>query len=272
MKIKVMTGLLRLWVAGVVLFLVAPIAVIVPISLSSASYLTFPPPGLSTRWFDSYFSDPSWISATEASISVAACTSMLSLVLGGAAAMALARTRFRGAGVARLVLLAPLIVPSIIVAIAVYRIYSALGLLNTFPGVVLAHTVLATPFVVTILTAGLRALEPALEEASASMGASWFRTFRSVVLPQLMPSVVTAAVFAFITSWDEVVMVLFIGGTQVTTLPLKMFNYLATEINPTIAAVSTLLTTAIVIGFMVRAVIPWLVAGYRRLSGRRAVS
>ena len=134
----------------------------------------------------------------------------------------------------------PLIVPTIVVALAVYSQYVDLHLIGTFRGLVAAHTILALPYVVLLVTNGLQQIDEAYEEASSVMGAGRLTTLRRVVLPMLAPSLAAAAVFAFVTSWDEVVMVLFLGG-RLTTLPLKMFTYLQTGVTPTIAAVSTML-------------------------------
>src|SRR5262249_1415761 len=148
---------------------------------------------------------------------------------------------FPGVGIVRAVLMAPLIVPSIVVAIAVYSVYVRLHLVGSFWGIVLAHTILALPFTVVLMVAGLQRIDRRLEEASYTMGASNWLTFTRVTVPILRPSFFAAAIFAFITSWDEIIMVIFVGGGAGTTLPLRMFSYLRTEINPTIAAVSTLL-------------------------------
>src|SRR6185437_13727989 len=141
-----------------------------------------------------------------------------------------------------------LIVPSVVVAIAVYSVYVSFHLVGSFLGILLAHTIGALPFTIVLMVAGFQRIDPRLEEASYTMGAGVAWTFRKVTLPILRPSLFAAAIFAFITSWDEIIMVIFIGGAG-TTLPLRMFNYLRTEINPTIAAVSTLLLAFAVVAF-----------------------
>lgn len=242
-------ALLWAWCVLVLAFLVVPLLVVVPTSFSDSAYLQFPPPGFSLRWYRDYFGDPQWIDATVLSLEVGVCVVVLSLVLGGLASLAIVRFPFRGIGVVRLVLMAPLIVPSVVVAIAVYSVYVTFHLVGSFLGIVFAHTILALPFTIVLIVSGLQRIDRRLEEASHTMGASTLRTFLRVTLPLLRPALFSAAVFAFITSWDEVIMVIFIGGAAGTTLPLRMFNYLRTEINPTIAAVSTMLLAFAIVAF-----------------------
>lgn len=244
-------GLLWAYSALVLAFLVLPLLIVVPISFSSAAYLQFPPPGLSLQWYGSYFRDPQWVEATVLSLEVAVTAAALSVVLGGIAATALVRFSFGLKAVVRIVLLLPMIIPSIVVAISVYSLYSRLHLVATFVGIVLAHTVLALPFAAMMMVSGLKQMDRGLEEASFTMGGSLWYTLRRVTLPALKPSIAAAAIFSFMASWDEVIMVIFIGGGDATTLPLKMFSYLRTEISPTIAAVSTLLLALVVVGFIV---------------------
>ncbi|MBV9783359.1 MAG: ABC transporter permease [Acidisphaera sp.] len=233
--------LLVLYCVGVFGFLILPLLIVVPVSFSAGAYLQFPPPGWSLRWYRMYFSDPQWLDATWLSLRVAAVTVLLSVTLGSAAALALVRLPFPGIGLLRAILMMPLVVPSIVLAIAVYSVYVRLHLVGSFWGIVLAHTILALPFAVVLMVAGLQRVDRRLEEASYTMGASAARTFLKVTFPIVRPSLFAAAVFAFITSWDEVILMLFIGGSAGTTLPLRMFSFLRTEINPVIAAVSTLL-------------------------------
>jgi putative spermidine/putrescine transport system permease protein len=232
-----------LWAFSIAVFafLVVPLLVVVPVSFSSGLYLQFPPPGLSLQWYRDYFSDPQWIDATVLSFEIALCVVVLAVGIGSLAALVIVRMPFPGIGFVRIVLMTPLIVPSVVVAIAVYSVYVTFHLIGSFQGIVLAHTILALPFTVVLMVAGFQRVDRRLEEASYTMGAGVAWTFRHVTLPILRPSFFAAALFAFITSWDEIIMVIFIGGGAGTTLPLRMFNYLRTEINPTIAAVSTLL-------------------------------
>jgi len=229
-------------------FLAAPLAVVVPISFSAAKYLTFPPPGWSVQWYERYFGSREWMSATVRSFEVALLTTVAATVVGTAAAMALRRP-FRGRSLARLIILAPLVVPVIIVAIAIYGLYAKLRMVGTLHGLVLAHTVLALPFVVVVVSATLSGFDSTLELAAQNLGANGWRTFRFVTLPLIRPGIVSAALLAFVTSFDEVVVAIFVSGTQAATLPKQMWDGIRTEIDPTVAAVSTLLiavTTAVI--------------------------
>jgi putative spermidine/putrescine transport system permease protein len=232
-------GLLVFAVATLV-FLVAPLAVVLPISFSAAKYLTFPPPGWSLQWYERYLGSREWMTATGRSAEVALLTTVAATAVGTAAALGLRRP-FRGRTLVRLVVLAPLVVPVIIVAIAIYGLYARLKLVGTLHGLVLAHTVLALPFVVVIVSATLRGVDPTLELAAQSLGANHWQTFRLVTLPLIRPGVVSAALLAFITSFDEVVVAIFVSGTHAATLPKQMWDGIRTEIDPTVAAVSTLL-------------------------------
>jgi putative spermidine/putrescine transport system permease protein len=242
-------ALLWAYAIAVFAFLVVPLLVVVPVSFSSGMYLQFPPPGFSLRWYEDYFGDPQWIDATVLSVEIALCVVVLAVAIGALAALAIVRLPFPGIGLVRMVLMTPLIVPSVVVAIAVYSVYVSFHLIGSFLGIVLAHTILALPFTIVLMVAGFQRVDRRLEEASYTMGAGVAWTFRHVTLPILRPSIFAAAIFAFIASWDEIIMVIFIGGGAGTTLPLRMFNYLRTEINPTIAAVSTLLLVFAIIAF-----------------------
>ena len=230
-------------------FLAVPLVVVVPISFSAAKYLTFPPPGWSTQWYERYFVSREWMSATWRSVEVAALTTALATALGTAAALALRRS-FRGKSVVTLIVLAPMVVPVIIVAIGIYGLYARLRMVGTLHGLVLAHTVLAMPFVVVVVAATLRGFDETLELAAQNLGANRWHTFVLVTLPLIRPGVVSGALLAFITSFDEVVVAIFVSGARAPTLPKQMWDGIRTEIDPTVAAVSTLLisVTAAVIG------------------------
>jgi putative spermidine/putrescine transport system permease protein len=232
--------LLAAFVGIVFFFLMAPLVVVFPLSLSAASYLAFPPPGWSLQWFARYFGSQSWINATLLSIEVAAATAVVSLVLGVPLAFVLARGRSR-MGVALLDRMAalPLVVPSIIIAVAIYRLFALLHLIGTWYGLVLAHTVLALPFVAVVVTAALRDFDIGFEEAALGLGAGRFRAILYVTLPQIRASLFTAAFFAFMASFDDLVLALFLAGSNMT-LPKKTFENVMFAIDPTIAAVSVL--------------------------------
>lgn len=220
-------------------FLIIPLLVLVPISFSSGTYLRFPPPGFSLKWYERYLADPAWIDATWRSLQIGTATTVLSLAVGIPLAFALVRGTFRGRKLIENGMSAPMIVPHIVISIAIYGMFSRLGLIGEWYGIALAHTVLALPFVLIVLVAGLRGFDVNLELAARGLGASRMSSVRTVTLPILAPSVYSAAFLAFITSFDELVVAMFLAGANMT-LPKKMFDTILTEIEPTVAAVSVL--------------------------------
>lgn len=228
-------------VVGLILFFLAfPIVVVTVVSFSQATYLTFPPPAFGLRWYEAYFSNPDWLKPTWVSLWVAAAVVLLSTVLGTLAALGIARLPRALRVLTVGLVLSPLIVPGIVVAIGIYYAYSRYGLVGTPLAMVLAHTCLAVPFVVTSVTASLAGMDPRLEQAALSLGATPGATFWQVTLPLIRPGVLVGALFAFITSFDELIVALFISGTGAVTLPRRMWDDLRFQIDPTIAAVSTL--------------------------------
>lgn len=239
--------LARIITALVIIFLIVPVLVVIPISFSSAQYLTFPPPGFSLQWYERFFNDSQWIASLIKSLEIGVLTTILSLVLGIMASIGLLKGNFPGKEFIQNIFLLPLVIPAIIIALAVYNFESKAGLIGTNLGMVIAHTILATPFVIVTVLASLKEMDRNLEYAALSLGANPFKTFIYVTLPTIKPSVVAAALFAFVTSFDELVVTLFISGVSVTTLPKKMWDGVRTEIDPTIAAVSSLLIVIIVV-------------------------
>ncbi len=221
-------------------FLALPIVVVVVASFSSASYLTFPPPAFGLRWYRTFLETPGWLASTWLSLCVAGAVVVLSTVLGTLAAMGLARLPRVPRALATGLILSPLIVPVIVVAIGIYYAFSRYGLVGSPAGLVLAQTCLAVPFVVTSVGASLAGLDRRLEQAALSLGATPWVTFRQVTLPLIRPGVLVGALFAFITSFDELVVALFLSGSGAVTLPRRMWDDLRFAIDPTIAAVSTL--------------------------------
>jgi putative spermidine/putrescine transport system permease protein len=217
-------------------------------SFSSGRTLAFPPPGLSFRWYEELFGDPAWRLATETSIEVALLTALVATALGTPAAFALVRGRFRGRALLNALVLSPMIVPLIVIAIGMYAVFARWNLLGSVAGLVIGHTALALPFVVINVAASLRTMDRDLEAASLNLGASPLQTFRHVTLPAILPGVLAGALFAFITSWDEVVVAIFLTNPLVNTLPALMWEQVNTQIDPTVAAaanVLTVLTTAL---------------------------
>jgi len=234
--------LVTVTVAALVLgFLILPIFVVVPISFSQSALLQFPPKAWSLRWFDSYFSSSAWIDATIMSFKVGASVMLLSVLLALPAAIGITRGSFRGRAVIQAILLSPLIVPVIIIAVALYYAFSLFRLNGTYAGLVLGHTVLALPYATVVIAASLERMDPRLEQVAVSLGAHPFRAFYRVTLPLIRSGVAVASFFAFLTSFDEVVMAIFITGPQTLTLPKKMWDGIRFELDPTIAAVSTVL-------------------------------
>jgi putative spermidine/putrescine transport system permease protein len=240
--VRILPGMLLSLVAmAVLIFLVLPVFVILPISFSSARYLTFPPPGFSLQWYDQFFSGKDWISAAFQSFKIGFGAVALCLLLGVPLAYALVRTHFRGKFLIDALVISPMILPAIILAIGDYLLFVRLKLVGTTWGLILGHTVIALPFMVVNVRATLKGVDPELEHAAASLGAAPLTTFRTITLPLMMPGVIAGSLFAFITSFDEVVIALFISGPYTQTLPMRMWSGLRYEIEPTIAAVSSLL-------------------------------
>jgi putative spermidine/putrescine transport system permease protein len=233
-------GALAALVALALAYLALPIVVVVMLSFSSATYLRFPPPSLSLRWYEAYLGSREWLEATWLSLSVGAAVVMLSTLLGTAAAIGLARLPPRGRGPFGALILSPFIVPHIVVAIGLYYAFARYGLVGTPIGLVLAHTCLAVPFVVTSVSASLTVLDPRLEQAALSLGATPWGAFRQVKLPLIGSGILVGALFAFLTSFDELIIALFLSGSGAVTLPRRMWDELRFAIDPTIAAVSTL--------------------------------
>ena len=237
--------------ALVLLFLIAPILAVMPLSFNSEPYFSYPMPGLSLQWYRDFFGNERWSKAVVLSLELAAAVTVLSTILGTLAALGLARTNLPGRAFILSLLILPMIVPVIITAVAIYMFYALFGLTGTFPGMVLAHTVLASPFVVITVTSTLTTFDWSLARAGASLGASPVTVFRRVILPLILPGMISGALFAWVTSFDEVVVALFIAGPDQRTLPKQMFSGIREMISPTITAAATVLvvfSTILLIG------------------------
>lgn len=224
-------------------WLVAPTLIVIPMSFNEAESFAFPPEGFTTEWYSNFFSDPQWYEALITSLEVAVLVTVISVVLGTAAAFALVRGRFPGKAAVTALILAPMIVPVVIVGVGVFAIYLEWHVSGKVLGFVLAHTVLAIPFVVITVSASVRTFDRRLELAAANLGAGPVTTFRMVTLPLIRPGVLAGALFAFITSFDEVVVALFIQSPSVRTLPVQMFTSVTRDVDPTLAAASTMIIT-----------------------------
>ena len=235
----------RLWLyvaaAAVMAFLVLPTIIVVPMSFSASQYLEFPPREWSLRWYAAYVASPAWMQATATSLKAGLLTTLVATPLGTMAAYGLAVSRMRGAGLVVPVLLTPIIVPVILVGIGVFYAYVRLRLVNTLLGVVLAHSMLAVPLVVMVVSSALESYDMNQEMVARSLGASRPRAFFLVTLPQIRFAVATSAVLSFLTSFDEVVVAMFVSGGDNSTLTRNMFNALRDQIDPTIAAISTVM-------------------------------
>jgi putative spermidine/putrescine transport system permease protein len=227
--------------ALVLLYLVFPILVVIPLSFSAGTYLSFPPPGFSLRWYANFFGRTDWLDAASLSLWVGAAVMLLATALGAPAALALVRSDFGGKNFLTGFIISPLIAPVIIVAIGIYFFYARLGLVGNPFALVIAHTALAVPFVVINVCATLQGFDERLEQAAMNLGATPWRTLWQVTFPIIRPGVLAGALFAFISSFDELVVALFVSGTSAVTLPRKMWESIRFEIDPTIAAVSTML-------------------------------
>ncbi len=228
----------------VLLFLILPVLIIVPMSFSSARFLSFPPPSLSLRWYQEFLGNAGWMQATRVTLTVAGLTVLIATPLGVAAAYAINSSSLRIMRWIHLTLMLPLVVPIIIVAVGIFFVYARVGLIATMPGLVLANVMLALPYVITSVVAGFRSFDATQEMVARSLGMNRFRSFLAVTLPQIKASVLTGAIFAFISALDETVVGLFISGGQYQPLTKRMFTSLRDEIDPTIAAISTLMTAA----------------------------
>lgn len=229
-------------------FLVAPIVVVIPLSFNAVPFFTFTqemltldPAGYSLKWYEDFFTNANWQGAVKNSLIIAVFATLFSTTLGTIAALGLSRAEMPYKPVIMGILLSPMIVPLIISATGMYFFYSKIGLSSTHAGVILAHTALGTPFVVITVTATLVGFDHSLTRAAATLGASPQRTFFRVIVPLILPGVISGALFAFITSFDEVVVVLFVGSYEQRTIPWQMFSGIREQISPTILAVATLL-------------------------------
>jgi len=230
--------------AGIVLaFLIIPVLILVPVSLSSVGYLVFPPPGLSWRWFHAVFADRGWLGSFALSLRVAGWVALLSTALGTGAAVGLVRGALPARKTIYVVLLAPLVVPTIITAIGLYFVFARLHLVGNVTAIVLGQAVLNVPIVTILVAITLQGLDPQLEYAAEIHGASPLRTFLRVVLPLISPGVVAAALFAFLGSFDELLVALFVAGPLHQTLPMRIWNTVQFELDPSVATVSVMVTT-----------------------------
>jgi putative spermidine/putrescine transport system permease protein len=240
---------------AVLLFLVAPILTIVPLSFSSGSFFYYTLPGLSLRWYQDFFTSSFWLSSLRNSLIIGVSATVLATVLGTMAALGIWRARFPAQALVLAMLISPMVVPVVIIAVGVYFAFAPLGLTDGYLGLILAHATLGVPFVVITVLATLSAFDRTLLRAAESLGASQLTTFRRVMLPLILPGVASGAVFAFAASFDEVVVVLLMAGPAQRTLPRQMFAGINDNISLTIAAAATML---IAISLLLMIIVGWL--------------
>lgn len=232
---------LRIWIVLVMGLLILPTLVVIPMSFTDARTFQFPPENWSLRWYGEFFTSDAWVSAFVTSLQVAALAAVIATVLGTAAAVALDRWDFPGRELIRQVILAPLIIPVIVIAVALYYVFLQWHLVGNFTGFVIAHVVLAVPFVVVSVSTSLAGYDRRLSLASASLGASPATSFLKITAPLIMPGIGSGFVFAFVTSLDEVVIALFLQSPDIETLPVRMYEGVTSDIDPTVAVASTLM-------------------------------
>jgi putative spermidine/putrescine transport system permease protein len=248
---RVRGWLLRLWVALVLGFLTLPVVVIALASLSRTSYLTVPPRGLTLRWFAAVLADADYVHAIGFSLLLALVATAGSLATGVAASFALVRRRVHGAGAVAALLNAPLVFPGVVVGVALLQFYALVHVNGTLVGLALAHMVITVPYVVRAVTGSLQGLDPEIEHAARVLGASGPVAFFTVTLPLIRPGVVAGALFSFIVSFDNVPVSIFLLGAGQMTLPVKIFSAIEYGVDPSIAAVSTMLIVATGLGLAV---------------------
>jgi putative spermidine/putrescine transport system permease protein len=238
---------LRIFAALVLVFLIAPILVVIPLSFSAGSFFHFPLPGLSLRWYEDFFTSGNWLPTVWNSLVVGVSATFIATILGTVAAFGFWRGRFWGRSFLFALLISPMMIPVIVVAVGVYFAFARVGLTDGLLGLCLAHAALGVPFVVVTVLATLSGFDSTLLRAAASLGAPPLTTFFRVTLPVIFPGVVSGALFAFATSFDEVVVAMLLTGPGQRTLPRQMFSGINDNISLTITAAATLLITLAVV-------------------------
>lgn len=236
----------RLWlyvlVGIVLLYLVAPALIVIPISFSGTTAMIFPPPSWSTRWYEAFFGQEKWIGSLWVSLRTAFGTMIVATTAGMAASYALHMSGFRYGNLVRTVLVSPLAVPTILISVGIFFIFARIGgLLNTIPGLILGHSVVAMPFVVLTIGAGFESYDSSQEMVARSLGATRLKAFFTVTLPQLKFSVASAMLLSFLVSFDELIISMMVSSGSVSTLSRVTFATLRDDVDPTLAAVSTLM-------------------------------
>ena len=225
----------------VICFLLLPILVIFPVSLTDRPYLSLPEDGLSLQYFANFFTSRDWLSSFGQSFVIASCAMAISTLVGTLCAIGCWRLGSRASEFIRLAMLLPIMVPTIVYVLGLFRLWSELRLLSTYTGVIIAHAVTGIPYVVIIVSAALANFDVRLDQAARGLGATMMQSLRRVLLPNIMPAVASGAIFSFIHSWDELLIVLFIAGRAIITLPRRIWDGIQEALDPTMAAVAVLL-------------------------------
>lgn len=237
------TGIFVVTISTIIyVYLIFPTLMIIPISFGSKSALAFPPTEYSLDLYRSYLSSPAWLEVTYRSIYTASFSAILALFLGVPGAYALSRTEFWGKQVLIAFLLSPIFTPTVVIALGMYLYFLRIGLSGTVAGIVIAHVAYVMPFVILTVSSGINQLDERLETSATIMGASRLRIFVEIVLPALKPSLISAALFAFLMSFDEVVIAWFVTGPHSATLPVKMYSSIMWDTSPILAVVATVFT------------------------------
>ena len=235
----------------VALYFILPTLVVIPLSFSAEQSFQFPPREFSLRWYENFFTNPVWIGSLGNSLLVAALAALLATIVGTAAAVGLNRLTGRLAGFARTLLMVSMVTPAIVVAVAIYVAFLQWHLTGSLLGYVLAHAAIGVPFVLVAVTSALGGFDPKLLRASASLGATPLRSFITVTMPLISRGIISGAIFAFVTSFDEVVIALFLRSPTFQTLPVQMYNSVTFELDPTISASSSLVVVVVTAIFLV---------------------
>lgn len=243
--------------ALVLIFLVLPTFIVIPLSFSSSKYMEFPPPGFSLQWYESFFNNPMWMDSLWLSIKVGIGTMILATIIGTMASVTLARVKNKFTEFLYFLFIIPMVIPLIIVAIVVYSLFIRMNLQGSYFGLVLAHTIIAIPYVITTVLGALKSYDIRIEQAAISLGAHPLKAFLKVTVPVISPALVSGALFAFVTSFDELIIAIFISDTFTKTLPVKMWEDIRMEIDPTLAALASILIGISILIFAIMEIYNW---------------
>jgi putative spermidine/putrescine transport system permease protein len=232
---------------AVICFLVLPITIVLPVSLTDKRYLSLPEEAISFKHYANLFTSPEWLGSIGQSAYIGVVATAISVIAGTLCAIGCWRLSSRAGEFVRAVMLMPIVVPTIVYALGIYRFWVDLRLLDTYTGVILVHAVTGIPYVVVTVSTALAGFDARLEQAARNLGATQFQTLWKVTLPSILPGVISGAIFAFIHSWDELVIVLFIASRAVFTLPRRIWDGINEHLDPTMAAVATIMIALTVV-------------------------